>query len=504
MALLQLIHNLSPAEKRYLKQMVSESSERYFRLFEAVLRQEQGDEAALKQQFQQQGWFPNFSEAKRSLTNMLLRGLRRYHESRTPHFEVYNLLKEVEILFYKSMQQLAAKRLQQARDIAEEANLHEQLLLIQGWERRLQVYQLERGGPEQWRQALQTSLENLMKEYDRYSLQWQATNILRQYGYPAKNSPGVATLQQLEASLQTPAAGHASQDFFDQVAADYVRIIRCLMQDELEAAYAKVCQLVAQIDQVPPLFQAERVHTLANIFKHQMSLAEELNKYEATLAHSQVFERWINQAHLKQARVLLANYIDFTQIKHSLTAHRNLGHAAELAQWLQAGEHLLKRLPHNHEFHPFLSLNLSQSYLMLGQPRAAKLLLAGLQERQDLRPDMQHEILFFRLMAEFDLDNRDLADHLFTKAQRHLQKHQAPANHRQLLQHFRKLFYAADGRQRSAQLEAMQQDLATLMASSVPQQTASELRNYWYWVESWRRRQPPLQIIAEYQQRVAS
>ena len=139
--LYDLVKSMTKSEKRYFKLYITRNalgensvSER---LFCAIDKQKEFDEAKLEEQFKGEAFVQNFSVAKNRLYNNILSALQIFHASKSSENKLNTLLNEIEILYDKSLLKACTKRILQAKNIATESNNHYQLLRISEWERKI-------------------------------------------------------------------------------------------------------------------------------------------------------------------------------------------------------------------------------------------------------------------------------------------------------------------------------------------------------------------------------
>ncbi len=113
---------------RYARTRGKKTDYKYLELFRAVDEQKVYDEAVLRERFQ----FSNFSEAKKHLMEMILRSLRIYDEH--PETQMQNRLTEIRVLLDRSLEPIAMKKIQKAREIAVREERHRALLELADYE----------------------------------------------------------------------------------------------------------------------------------------------------------------------------------------------------------------------------------------------------------------------------------------------------------------------------------------------------------------------------------
>lgn len=111
--LFDLIKSLNPSEKRHFKlysqRHVIGEENNYLKLFDAIDKQEEYDEAALKKKFQLEKFVLQIHVAKNYLYNLVLRSLNEYHTVDSANIQLRELLSSAEILFGKGLYKQASK-----------------------------------------------------------------------------------------------------------------------------------------------------------------------------------------------------------------------------------------------------------------------------------------------------------------------------------------------------------------------------------------------------------
>lgn len=137
----RLIKSLSKPEKRYFKIYSSRHTlgeqNNYQILFDAIGKQDEYDEDALKRHFAGQAFVNKFSIAKSRLYDAILRSLDAYHANSSTDAQLKRLLHCVEILYKKTLYNQSSKLLRSAKKLAYKYEKHTTLLEILSWEKLL-------------------------------------------------------------------------------------------------------------------------------------------------------------------------------------------------------------------------------------------------------------------------------------------------------------------------------------------------------------------------------
>ncbi|HQU72736.1 MAG TPA: hypothetical protein PKV71_07980 [Calditrichia bacterium] len=136
--LFYLIKSLTPAEKRYFRLFNQQNGDsNYLQLFEAIARQTEYDEAAIRRRFKKAPFLRQLHVTKNYLTRQILRSLRNYHGKLSRHAEVHDCLREVEILFLRELFDLCDSEIERGLKLARSYELWTETLQLLGWQRRV-------------------------------------------------------------------------------------------------------------------------------------------------------------------------------------------------------------------------------------------------------------------------------------------------------------------------------------------------------------------------------
>lgn len=136
----QLIHSLEKAEKRYFKiyaeQNTRKGNNNFITLFNAIDKQSDYNEAAIRKKFKDKSFIGHLSTLKYQLFQLILRSLREYNQGKTVDFQLREILNNIEILDKKGLTQQCSKLIQKGKNIAEKYEKNLTLLELSEWESR--------------------------------------------------------------------------------------------------------------------------------------------------------------------------------------------------------------------------------------------------------------------------------------------------------------------------------------------------------------------------------
>ncbi|MGQ0827490.1 MAG: hypothetical protein ACT4ON_03740 [Bacteroidota bacterium] len=139
--LFDLIKSLSPNEKRYFtinasRHVIGEKNN-YIRLFEMIDKQKAYNEEVIKNYFKGEVFIKQMTFTKNYLYNLILKSLNSYHTELSIDSQIKELLRNVEILYSKTLYKQCSKVLARAKELAYSYEKHVQILEILVWENNI-------------------------------------------------------------------------------------------------------------------------------------------------------------------------------------------------------------------------------------------------------------------------------------------------------------------------------------------------------------------------------
>lgn len=137
-----LIKSLSAGEKRYFRQFAhafGKPDANYLLLFDALDKQDQFDEGAIRTQFEGRKFLNQLHVLKIYLKELILKSLRNYHSKPSKSAELKDLLRNIELLFNRELYDLCAYELLKAAKLARKYEVMPAWMEILNWRRRLLI-----------------------------------------------------------------------------------------------------------------------------------------------------------------------------------------------------------------------------------------------------------------------------------------------------------------------------------------------------------------------------
>lgn len=145
--LFELIKSLSKSEKRFFKlaSSLQTGDKNYLKIFDAIDKQNEYDENAIKHQFRKETFIKHFPSEKNHLYKLILKSLRSYHSDNSVSSILKQEIKNIEILFHKALFKECNKFLMRAKKMAIEHEKFYYLFELISWEKMLLEEALEDG-----------------------------------------------------------------------------------------------------------------------------------------------------------------------------------------------------------------------------------------------------------------------------------------------------------------------------------------------------------------------
>ncbi len=138
---------MTRSEKRFFKlhSSLQSGSKNYLKLFDAIEKQKQYDEEALKTQFKGETFIKHLPSEKNHLFKLILKSLRAYHSDNSANSTLKEELKNIDILYRKRLFKECKKILKKAKKFATQNDKFYFLSEIISWEKKLMLEDFEAG-----------------------------------------------------------------------------------------------------------------------------------------------------------------------------------------------------------------------------------------------------------------------------------------------------------------------------------------------------------------------
>jgi tetratricopeptide (TPR) repeat protein len=160
--LFKLIKSLSKSEKRFFKLSSSlQSGEKnYLKIFDAIEKQDEYDEEALKKAFKKERFINHLPSEKNHLYKLILKSLRSFHGEQSVSSLLKQELKNVEILYNKALYKECEKFVSRAKELAAENEKFYYWYELIAWQKKLLEEAYEEG-------EFSSNLDDLVQEEEK-------------------------------------------------------------------------------------------------------------------------------------------------------------------------------------------------------------------------------------------------------------------------------------------------------------------------------------------------
>lgn len=237
----KLIHSLTPNEKAYFKKFAYKSKDDkdnpYLQMFDAILKQEEYDEEAVKKKLKNTKLVNNFSAAKNYLTDLILSTFASILESGCMENKLLALLQQFPFLLERRVNILLQKKIQQAKKMVFDYELYNHYATIHHYECQIleidKTYEARKNKLNEEYKTIQDKIDNI-HQYQQLKDEWlmirQDTNAyIREKTKTALVEEKLAHPLLLDAQQALTTAS--------KILYYYVRVGYFLMANEVDRAY---------------------------------------------------------------------------------------------------------------------------------------------------------------------------------------------------------------------------------------------------------------------------
>lgn len=420
--LFQLIKSLDQSEKRYFKifatmHIKGQEENKYIQLFDAIEKQSEYDEAEIRKKFKNEKFLNQLHVAKNYLYNNILKSLRLFHSERSKLNELMDILRDVQILFDKSLYKQCRKLLDKAKKIAYTYEKHSHILAVLDWEKTLARTSAYANTEEKDLMGYYDEINYTMDKLTNINEYWKLTMksfLLRKKQGEIRDKTELKKFNEIikHPLLQSEnkASSFQSKTFYFNIKGlyyftnkDYKNLLHhCLKLVELLEAY--------------PLLRKEDnyIASLYNLLLVQI----ELKKYDDALGTIKKLRAIESHSPALQTRIFVTSY-DTELNLYLRTGEFEKGKplVSEIEQGVKNfGEKI------NKESEVLFSFNIAYLYFGLGEFNESLKWINKIINDKDLniREDIQCFARILNLLIHYELGNYDLIEYIMKSTRRYL------------------------------------------------------------------------------------
>lgn len=252
--LFELIKSLVKSEKRYFKIYASRhvigEQNNYIRLFDAIDRQKEYDEEAIRREFASEVFIKQLSVTKNYLYRLILESMRAYHAERTLRVQLRGLLNDAEFLIEKRLYDQADKILDKARRLADAQEEYVLLLEIHILERTVMRELQYEGLSHEKVEQFYSSFLNTLSLIDNIARYWRLSAVMYLSHVRQGSTRSEEDYRQLDDILANPLLLDESQALTFEAKQFYYHIHStcCFIRGEYRQAHHYSSKLVALLE----------------------------------------------------------------------------------------------------------------------------------------------------------------------------------------------------------------------------------------------------------------
>ena len=395
------------------------------RLFDAIARQKQYDEAAIKRKFRGEKFIRQLTFTKNTLTHKIMKALRSFQEGskgRTEESELRDLLHDLEILYQKELLDQFKKELKRSKKIAYRAEEFLVVLRLLSWEKKYVIEQSTKKTGQKLKLVIEEEkkvMELLQNQTTYYNLNKQILTSLRTKVSDKKKKE----LQELESLVQQPLLQSEAQakTFMSKTYYHDTLGLYHWKMGNLQTAYEHYEQLV-------DLWEENALSISQDNMLYRQSLGNYLNVCHALGQDKMRMFPFI----LKKIKSLPKGNLD-TQIKtfqltvhHELLYYLNTGKFEEGTKVIDKIEAELRTLEQQLPTSELLSIYYNICIIcFFSEDFVATLLWLNeilSHPRTDVRKDIQQFAKILQFIIHYELDNEEILENLYRSVYRSLKK----------------------------------------------------------------------------------
>lgn len=418
--LFQLIKSLDPSEKRYFKVFATmhikgSDNNKYVKLFDAIESQSEYNETEIRKEFQNEKFLNQLHVAKNYLYNTILKSLRLYHSEKSKLNELIDILRDVQILYEKSLFKQCRKLLDKAKKIAYTYERHAQILAVLDWEKIL----------ARTNSYTETSEKELLEFYKEHADTTEKLNNINEYWKLAIQSfflrkkqgeiRDKKELKKFNEIIKNPlllsdknASTFLSKTFYFNIKGLYY-----LTNQDYNNLLIHTVRLVELLEANPLLMKEDNyIASLYNLLIVQL----ELKKYNDALATIKKLRSLDTSSPAMRTRIFVTSY------DTELNLYLRTGEFEKGLPLVMEIEEGLKTLKINKESEVLFSFNIAYLYFGLSDyENSLKWVNKIINDKElNIREDIQCFARILNLLIHYELKNYDLIEYIMKSTRRYL------------------------------------------------------------------------------------
>ncbi|HMS33239.1 MAG TPA: hypothetical protein PKC91_04060 [Ignavibacteria bacterium] len=420
--LFQLIKSLDQSEKRYFKifatmHIKNSDENKYIMLFDAIDKQSEYDESEIRKKFKNEKFLNQLHVAKNYLYNNILKSLRLFHSERSKLNELMDILRDVQILYEKSLYRQCRKLLDKAKKIAYTYEKHSHILAVLDWEKTLARTSAYANTEEKDLLGFYDEINDTMEKLKNINEYWKLTMnsfLLRKKQGEIRDKTELKKFNEIIKhpllQSETRATSFQSKTFYFNIKGLYY-----FTNKDYKNLLNHCKKLVDLLEENPLLMKEDNyISSLYNLLLVQI----ELRQYDDALNTIKKLRDFKSNSVSMQTRIFVTSYD--TEINLYLRTgefEKGIPLIREIEEGLKKfGEKL------NKESEVLFSFNIAYLYFGLGEYNNSLKWINQIINDKELtvREDIQCFARILNLLVHYELNNYDLIEYIMKSTRRYL------------------------------------------------------------------------------------
>lgn len=487
--LFKLIKTLTKSEKRFFKLSSSlQSGEKnYLKIFDAIEKQDEYDEEALKTEFAGETFVKHLPSEKNHLYKLILKSLRSFYSEQSVSSSLKQEIKNVEILYSKALYKECEKFVLRAKETAKQYEKFYYWFELIAWEKLLLESAYEQG-------VFSDQLDNLIEEegmvieklqnLGEYTVIYSKINLIFRSGGFTRNEAERQKVQEIadyhlikgkNTALSTKAASicyyikglcaATNRNYDDSF--QFFNRTREILDNNPAIKFDTASRYVMT------LFHLLRCHIDSHQYDKARDLIAEIRNLES--------KKGFNSIDLS-VKIFGNSYIQELALLH---AEGDFQKSLELIPIIEKNQISFEGKL-SKEMEILLAYNIAYSYFGVGEYKKALHYLNEVlnDNEQNLRQDVYSFARLFNLVIHFELENYDFLEYIIKSTNRYLNKQERDYQVEFVfIKYLRKLAKVQSGIQRNEIFEDLSNELKPLLLDH-NERVVLEYFNVEAWVES--------------------
>ncbi|MCB0727925.1 MAG: hypothetical protein KDD00_10700 [Ignavibacteriae bacterium] len=420
--LFQLIKSLDQSEKRYFKifatmHIKGSDENKYVKLFDAIDKQDEYDEAAIRKEFKKEKFLNQLHVAKNYLYNNILKSLRQFHSEKSKLNELMDILRDVQILYDKSLFKQCRKLLDKAKKIAYTYEKHSHILAVLDWEKTLARTSAYANSSEKELMEFYDEINDTVGKLRNINEYWKLTMesfLLRKKQGEIRDKKDLNKFNEI---IKHPLLQDEKQATSFQSKTFYYNIkgLYYLTNKDYKNLLTYCKKLVDHLENNPILLKEDNyIASIYNLLLVQI----EMKKFDDALITIKKLRDFKSNSPVMQARIFVTSY------DTELNLYLKTGEFEKGVKLIKDIEEGLERLKDkiNKESEALFSYNIAYLYFGLGEYNASLEWINKIINDKELtiREDIQCFARILNLLIHFELGNYDLIEYIMKSTRRYL------------------------------------------------------------------------------------